>query len=283
VAWLAAFAAIVVAIVWLARRRRTRVLAAAGAIALVAPLFTSPLLAPRNELADRYWFIGSFAACLVVAWALTATGLRRSGGLAVVMLVGGCMVASARASRVWASEVDLWTFIAQTAPASPRSWSGLSRVHRLAEQEALAERTLERALAIQPDHLPSRAARVFGALWFGRLDVARAELRAIGDRDGLHGDALRIVKRCSAESTAEAAQQCVRRTVPAGMILGDPERLRAVSERLLNEPPARGAAPHSERHAPRADAGADAGVHAGRPRGAAIGSTGAGPPVDGAQ
>jgi hypothetical protein len=210
-------------------------------------------------MADRYWFLGSFAGCLVVAWALSATGRRRSGLLAVAMLVGGCMLASLRASTVWGSEVDLWTFIARTAPASPRSWSGLSRVHRLAEQEALAERALDRALAIQPDHLPSRAARVFGALWFGRLERARAELSAIGDRDGLHGDALRIVKRCSAESSAEAARQCVRRTVPAGMILGDPERLRVVSERLLNEPLATGTTPPPARYTPGEDAGADAG------------------------
>jgi hypothetical protein len=260
-AWLVAVAAIVAAIVWLARRRRTRVPAAAGAIALVSPLCTSPLLAPRNEIADRYWFIGSLAVCLLVGWVLSSSGVRRSGLLALALLVGGCMVASRKASTVWASEVDLWTFIAQTAPASPRSWSGLSRVHRLAEQEDLAQRTLARALALRPDHLPSQAARVFDALWFGKLDVARAELRAIGDRDGLQADSLRIARRCAAVSGAEAARQCVRRTVPSGMVLGDPERLRAVSERLLNEPVPPSVASTPERH-PSVDAGVDAGGHA---------------------
>jgi protein O-mannosyl-transferase len=265
--WLLALGAIVAAIVWLARRRRTRVLAAAVAIALVAPLCTSPLLAPRNEIADRYWFVGSLAACLVVAWVLSLAPLRRSGWLALALLVGGCTVASRKASTVWASEVDLWTFIAQTAPASPRSWSGLARVHRLAEQEDLAERALDRALTLEPDHLPSQAASVLGSLWFGKLDAARAQLRAMGDRDGLHGDALRIVRRCAASPSAEAAQLCVRRTVPAGMILGDPARLRAVSERLLGQPP-----PRAMRSAPRRptmlDAGIDAGAHAGSQPGA---------------
>jgi protein O-mannosyl-transferase len=261
--WLLALGAIIAAIVWLARRRRTRVLGAAGAVALVAPLCTSPLLAPRNEFADRYWFIGSLAACLVVAWVLSSVRVRRSGWLALALLVGGCTIASRKASTVWASEVDLWTFIVQTAPASPRGWSGLARVHRLAEQEELAARTLARALAIDPDHLPSQVARVLGSLWFGKLELARAQLRAIGDRDGLYGDALRIVRRCSASPGAEAAQLCVRRTVPAGMILGDPERLRAVSERLLGEPARAGVPSPSERIA-APDAGIDAGAHAGR-------------------
>jgi hypothetical protein len=260
--WLLALGAIVAAIVWLARRRRTRVLAAAGAVALVAPVCTSPLLAPRNEIADRYWFVGSLAACLVAAWVLSSVRQRRSGWLSLALLVGGCTLASRKASHVWASEVDLWTFIVQTAPASPRGWAGLARVHRLAEQEELAARALARALALDPDHLPSQAANVLGSLWFGKLEVARAQLRAIGDRDGLHGDALRIVRRCAASASAEAAQLCVRRTLPTGMILGDPERVRAVSERLLGEP-VRPSVPSPPEQAASADAGIDAGAHAG--------------------
>jgi protein O-mannosyl-transferase len=267
--WLLALVAIVAAIVWLARRRRTRVLGAAGAVALVAPLCASPLLAPRNEIADRYWFIGSLAACLVVGWVLSSVRSRRSGWLALALLVGGCTVASRKASRVWASEVDLWTFIVETAPASPRGWAGLSRVHRLAEQEELAARTLARALALEPDHLPSQAASVLGSLWFGKLDRARAQLRAIGDRDGLHGDALRIVRRCAASASAEAARLCVRRTLPTGMILGDPERLRAISERLLGEP-ARPTIPSPPERPEEPDAGIDAGAHAGRKPGAGV-------------
>lgn len=262
-AWLLVLAAVVAAIVWLAGRRRTRVPAAAVALALVAPLGTSPLLAPRNEFADRYWFIGSLAACLLVAWgvghAMRSTRMRHPALLAAALLIGGCSMAARKASNVWASEVDLWTFAAQTAPSSPRSWAGLARVHRLADQEALSERALARALELRPDHLPSLAARVFGALWFGKLDVARAELNAIGERDGLYSDSLRVARRCAAAPSAEAAQLCVRRTVPPGMVLGDPERLRVVSERLLRLPPARGIARAPEREA-ALDAGADGGV-----------------------
>jgi len=263
--WMVALGAIIAGIIWLARRRSTRVPAAACAAALVAPLCTSPLLAPRNELADRYWFIGSVAACLLVGWGLRETGSRRASPLALALLVGGCLIASQRATTVWASEVDLWTFVAQTAPASARSWTGLSRVHRLAEQEDLAERTIDRALALNPEHLPARAARVFAALWFGKLAAARAELLAIGDRDGLHGDSLRIVRRCAALASVDAAQLCVRRTLPTGMILGDRERLRAVSERLLQEPLRDEASrpgttsPPERLSVPSGDAGVDAG------------------------
>jgi hypothetical protein len=84
----------------------------------------------------------------------------------------------------------------------------------------------------------------------------------------LHGDALRIVRRCAASASAEAAQLCVRRTLPTGMVLGDPERLRAVSERLLGEP-ARPSIPSPPEQAPAFDAGIDAGASAGRRPGAA--------------
>ena len=259
-AWALGLVASVLAIAWLARRRGTRVLAAAGAVALVSPLFASPLVAPRNEVADRYWFVGSFAACLVVGWLLALAGPRRSGALALALLVGSCCVASRRATNVWGSEVALWTHMAQTAPGSHRSWTGLSRVHRLADQEALAERTLARALALKPDHLPAQAARVFGQLWFGKLEAAREALRVIGARDGLHGASLRIVRRCAMASSPEAARSCVRRTRPPGMVLGDPERLRVISEHLLRQP-VQGAAPAlAGRRAPSPGAGVDVDV-----------------------
>ncbi len=231
VAWLLALVLLLAALVWLQRRRSTRVLAAAGAFALVAPLCTSPLIAPLNELADRYWFVGSLAAGLAVGWLMTS--LPRRAGLSVMaLLVVGCSVASWKASAVWASEIDLWSFVVQTAPGSARGWTALSRAHRLADQEELADRTIERALALKPGHVPAHAARVLTSLWFGKLDAARAQLRALENRD-MHGDSLRAARRCSTAATAGAAQACARRTVPAGLILGNPDKLRAVSEHML--------------------------------------------------
>jgi hypothetical protein len=255
--WALAFVAVVAAVVILARRRAARPVAAALAVALVAPLFTSPLLAPRNELADRYWFVGSFGAALLVGFAMTRLSPRRSW-LAVAILTAGGVVASSKASAMWYSEVNLWTFAVQTAPSSPRVWSSLSRVHRLAEQEALAERAIERALSLQPDRLSAQATRVLNALWFGRLELARQRLEGLG-KDTLTSESLRVARRCAAAADAWAARACARRSVPRGMVLGDTERLRRISEQLLGagpEVPLPVLAPSRPR--PR-DAGSDAG------------------------
>jgi hypothetical protein len=234
-AWAIVLALIVAGVVWLARRRRTRVLAAAGAAALVAPLCASPLLAPLNEIADRYWFVGSLAAALVVGWATSQPWARRAE-LAVAVLVAGCSVASWKASSVWSSEVDLWSFIVQTSSSSPRAWSQIARVHRLADQDDLAQRAVERSLALRPDYSTARFARVFNDLWFGRLDAARAEFRLLEGREGLRADTLRLARRCVTAVDTAAARDCLERSTPRGMVLGDVQRLRAVSERLLAEP-----------------------------------------------
>jgi hypothetical protein len=234
-AWVAAFALIVAGVVWLSRHRRTRVLGAAAAVALVSPLFTSPLVAPRNELADRYWFIGSVAAALVVGWGASQAWARRVP-LAVAALIAGCSFASYKASSVWASEVDLWTFVVQTSPRSARAWSALSRVHRLADQGDLAERAVERSLALRPDYSAALISRMFNHLWFGRLEAAREQLRVLESRDGVRDAALQLARRCLTAPDAREVQACVQRATPQGMVLGDVERLRAVSERMLSVP-----------------------------------------------
>jgi hypothetical protein len=231
-AWSVGLALIVAAVVYLARERQTRLLAAAGAVALVSPLCASPLFAPLNELADRYWFVGSLGAALVIGWCASQVTPRRAGVL-VASLVAGCSIASSRASTVWASEVDLWTTVAQTGSTSARTWTALSRVHRLADQDELAQRTLQRALLLRPEYLPALTARVLNDLWFGRVELARAELRELESREG-PGDSLRVARRCAAATDAAGAQSCAHRSAPKGMVLGDTQRLRAVSERLLS-------------------------------------------------
>lgn len=233
-AWFVLLTLIVAALVYLARQRHTRVPAAAGAVALVSPLCASPLFAPLNELADRYWFVGSLGAALIIGWGASQVTPKQAGVL-VAALVAGCSVASARAISVWASEVDLWTTVAQSAPPSARVWTALSRVHRMANQDELAQRTMQRALMLRPEYLPALTARVLNDLWFGRVDLARAELRELESREG-PGDSLRIARRCAAATEDAAAQSCARRSAPKGMVLGDPQRLRAISERLLSEP-----------------------------------------------
>ena len=234
-AWGVGLVLVVAGVVLLARQRRTRVLAAAGAVALVSPLCSSPLFAPVNELADRYWFIGSFGAALIAGWGLQRLSVR-GARLAALLLLGGLGVASWRASSVWASEVDLWTVAVQRAPASARAWAALSRVHRIAGQRDLAERSIERALALRPGYVSAQTAQVLTLLWFGELAAARRQLAHMDPDASMQGDSLRSARRCALSVDAAAAAACARRTVPHGLVLGDTERLRVLGERLLAAP-----------------------------------------------
>jgi hypothetical protein len=103
----------------------------------------------------------------------------------------------------------------------------------MAEQEMLAERAVQRSLELRPDYLPGQVARVLNQLWAGKLEEARAGLLLINAQTRLQQDAVRVAARCVARASAEEAQACARRSVPAGLVLGDPERARITSERLL--------------------------------------------------
>jgi len=219
----------------LLRVERARPLAALSCLALLAPLLTSPLFAPTNELADRYCFVGSLAAALAVGWGIH--WLARSHALVALTLLAGMCVAGVlqcwSATSVWQSEVSLWTFAAQTAPRSPRSWSSLSRVHRMADQPELARRAIERALVLKPDFVPAQVACALNELWEGDRAAARRVLSTVVPKSDLHREALSVASRCAYLPTDAAAGECARRAVPKGMVLGDPGALRAISERLL--------------------------------------------------
>jgi hypothetical protein len=233
--WWIAFAGVLAALLWLAAHRRSRRYAALLAVALVAPLVSSPLFAPANEFADRYWFTGSLAVALLVGHAAHLLARRQAVGTAVglgmLTLVG--LLASWSAASVWESEVSLWTFAVATAPHSPRAWSSLSRAHRMAGQEELAEKTVERALERRPDYVPGQVARVLNYLWAGHLDAARALIAEIEPKSELHREALRVAENCAQRADEAQARKCARNAVPRGLVLGDPEQLRLRSERLL--------------------------------------------------
>ena len=202
---------------------------------------------------------------MILGWAWRALGASPSRWALAALLVGAS-VASSKASAVWSSEVNLWTFAVQTAPESPRAWTSLARVHRYADQEELAARALARSLSLRANYLPARTAGVLDALWFGRLDEARFQLEAISDDPRLNADSLRVARRCAALPDAAQASDCARRSVPAGLILGDPEKLRAVSEHMQSLAPALPPPPPPPRLSP-ADAGAaDGGAAMGRSR-----------------
>jgi hypothetical protein len=217
------------------RRAATRPAAGLLALALAAPLMTSPLFAPTNEIADRYWFTGSLSAALALGWSMRKLALRHTAAAlaALLGLVAVGVPLCRSATSVWSSEASLWTFAALTAPASPRAWTSLSRVHRMADQPELAERTIQRALSLRPDYVPGQVARALNLCWEGDRSSAQRVLSAVEPKSDLHRDALNVASRCAFLPTDAAAIACAKRAVPKGMVLGDREQLRALSERAL--------------------------------------------------
>lgn len=233
--WLVAFLLLVALGAALVLRRSTRPAAGVLALALLAPLGTTPLVAPTNELADRYWFTGSVAAALALGWAVRQLA-RRSKLAAAGVLGAMCVAGVARCwseTSAWSSETDLWTRAVALAPQSHRAWASLSRVHRMADQEELAERAIRTSLALRPSYVPAQVARALNLLWVGDRSTARRVLAAVVPKSDLHRDALALASRCAWLPTDAAAGECARRAVPRGMVLGDVEQLRKRSEQLL--------------------------------------------------
>jgi tetratricopeptide (TPR) repeat protein len=241
VGWLVALAALVGLVVWLARNRSLRLAAAAFAFILVEPLTSSPLFAPVNERADRYWFVASFGGALLAALLLTLLRRRSErgalGALGVLVALGAW--GSWSASADWASESSLWASAIKSAPGSPRAWTSLSRIHRIAGQPELARRAAERALELRPTYVPARITQAYNALWVGDTDGARAALGGLKASRGSESRAFRVASRCAEQEAAEA-QACIRRTVPQGLVLGDVESLGRFTESVLSSLPPRG-------------------------------------------
>jgi hypothetical protein len=233
--WLLSLLAVPALAACFARCASLRVAIGAVVIAAVAPIATSPLSSPINELADRYCFVGSFGGALLLGW--LALSLARASRWPAALLVVGVVLSglsvSARAASVWASEVALWTFAVETAPRSGRAWASLSRVHRLAEQHDLAERAAQRALEERPGYVTAQVARVLNDLASGQVALGRERLAAIIAQNAPQRDNLRVAERCASRPDEGAVAQCVREAVPGGMILGDVEALRRISSRLL--------------------------------------------------
>jgi protein O-mannosyl-transferase len=211
--WLLPFAALVGAAWALSKHRRYRVVATGLAIAIVAPLVTSPLLSPINERADRYVFIGSLGGA--VLWgALIDRALARVPErvriVAVVGLLLPFVVTSHRAVAPFRSDADLWRIAAERAPLSPRAFAGLARVRRLSGDLDGADRAVERALALDPRSLMARVTLVYNRIARGNVDAAKAEIRAIEALGGRDHRGMRRAVRCAALPPKEAAA-CIDR------------------------------------------------------------------------
>lgn len=182
IAWILVAAGLVGATWKMARSRRTRVPALGLAIALIAPIASSPLVGPVNEHADRYLFIGVLGGAIVWAWVLDWLGRRRGrrvGAIAAILVVCGLAVQSARSALVWHDERSLWTEATRVAPGSARAWAGLSRVLRREGDFDGAIALSERAIGVDPGFAPAHVTHAYNLLRVGRRAEAVTELESV--------------------------------------------------------------------------------------------------------
>jgi hypothetical protein len=205
------FAAVVASLVFLARRRATRTAALGLAVALIAPLGSSPLLRPVNELADRYFFLGVLGGGLFWGFVLDEWLRSRRPAfprLAVPLVCLPMLFPAWSAARIWKDERSVWTAAVERSPHSSRALAALSRVERLAGNPAHAATLVERALALDPKYSPALVTRIYNELHAGDVERARAhldELPALGAADA---KGVKKARRCAALDPV-AARRCI--------------------------------------------------------------------------
>lgn len=146
--------------------------------ATIAPsLFVIVRRSASAVLAERYLYLPSVAAVLLVGWAIARVGapaLRRAlaGGCAVLAVVAAW--SSASRSRVWADDLAFWSHVAHNVPddAMPRRELAAALLKR--DRFDDAQRQLEAALAL-PGPIEERV-MTYNNL--GNLLVRREELDA---------------------------------------------------------------------------------------------------------
>jgi protein O-mannosyl-transferase len=206
--WIAPLAAALAVTVWLARRRVTRPLALGIAIALLAPLATSPLVGPANQRADRYLFVAVLGGALV--WGFLADrllgALRRPGFALVALspLLVAMTAASQAAAAAWKDDHALWRVASERAPRSYRSWVGLSRAQRLEGDLDAAEASIERAIQLFPESRSAHVSRAYLKLARGDVASAREDIQRVRDLGGARQRGLRRAERCAALAPDEA-------------------------------------------------------------------------------
>jgi hypothetical protein len=212
--WVVPFLSIVAGVAALGRVPSTRPAALGVAIALAAPLASSPLLRPVNEYADRYWFLSVLGAGIVWGWAFERLLLARRLGRFRRFLPLACvplLTLTWRATALWHDERSLWTAAVAITPGSPRAWAGLSHVQRLAGEQEAADASIERALAANGDYVPALLMQIHNELAFGRLEAARRHLALLDERGLGRESGVAKAKRCAAMLEAAAAARCIGR------------------------------------------------------------------------
>lgn len=196
----------------LGQNPRTRLPALGIGIALVAPLVSCPLVGPINELADRYFFLGTLGGGLCWGWALGQLAHRLTLWRRRQWLWLACLPMfpfTERASAIWRDDHTLWRAAVELTPSSPRAWSALSDVYRSERERTNADIALQRALTADRHYPPALVTQIYNDLAFGRLDLAREHLARLDERHWGDGGGVAKARRCASLSTPAAASRCV--------------------------------------------------------------------------
>ncbi len=200
---------LLVGVALLGRERESRIPALGVGIALIAPLACAPWLRPVNELADRYFFLGTLGGGLVWGWVFERAAIRLGFerlGPGIPLLALPLVLFTWPATSIWRDDRALWSAAAEITPASPRAWAGLSRVHRIAREPALADAAMARALGADPNYPPALVTQVYNDLAFGRLASAREHLAVLEEHGAGDGGGLAKAKRCAVLDAVNAAR-----------------------------------------------------------------------------
>jgi len=178
--WLLVPAGLLAGIALAARRRSLISLGLLWFLISLAPV--SQILPIQNLQADRYLLLPSAGLALAVAAAVPALPSRLLPSRLLPVLLAGLIAltwTSAERSRVWRSGEALWGDVVETYPELPRAWSSLAG----AQAPETARTTLDRALAIHPDHPQLLQSRGTLAMQRGDLADAEEDLRATLERE----------------------------------------------------------------------------------------------------
>lgn len=149
--------------------RRKRPLASAGILlyltALIPVMNIVPLYFQHN---DRYLLLPTLGL-VPVLWSIHDHVKKKHNGRAILLAATGvlcvaCAIATFTYSSAWRTDLALWTHATRTQPDAYYAWMKLGETLRDQGEFQQAQKAYDRAIALQPELVPARAARLLNCL-----------------------------------------------------------------------------------------------------------------------
>jgi tetratricopeptide (TPR) repeat protein len=115
---------------------------------------TNSLLPRLDAVNDRQLYLSSIGPLALAGLALALMPRGRLVPLVALVLVLGAGTVLRNAD--YRSETALWADTVRKSPGKARAWNNLGYAHQLEGRREEARRAYERALALDPEHLPAR-------------------------------------------------------------------------------------------------------------------------------